>query len=71
MTRPHHWSLPDPPEGFLFKNGRKKEASMESLEIFGILLVILGVIGMAVMLRGGSPIHHFMTSSGTGNDLDV
>jgi len=35
------------------------------------LLVILGVIGMAVMLRGGSPTHHSMTKSGTGNDLDV
>jgi hypothetical protein len=25
---------------------------MESLEIFGVLLVILGAIGMAVMLKG-------------------
>jgi hypothetical protein len=28
---------------------------MESLEIFGVLLVILGAIGMAVMLKGRRP----------------
>lgn len=44
---------------------------MESLEIFGILLVILGLIGMAVMLKGGRPTHHSMTKSGSGNDPDV
>ena len=30
---------------------------MESLEIFGVLLVILGAIGMAVMLKGRRPSH--------------
>jgi hypothetical protein len=28
---------------------------MESLEIFGVILVILGAIGMAVMLKGRRP----------------
>jgi len=28
---------------------------MESLEIFGVLLVILGAIGMAVILKGRRP----------------
>lgn len=28
---------------------------MESLEIFGVLLVILGAVGMAVMLKGIRP----------------
>ena len=28
---------------------------MESLEIFGVLLVILGMIGMVVMLKGRRP----------------
>jgi len=36
---------------------------MESLEIFGVLLVILGAIGLAVMLKGRRPNHRFSRQS--------
>ena len=44
-------------KNLLFKIDRVKETIMESLEIFGVLLVILGAIGMAVMLKGRRPSH--------------
>jgi hypothetical protein len=37
---------------------------MNALELFGILLVILGGIGMAEMLKGGTPTYHSMTKPG-------
>jgi len=48
-----------------------QEGTMEALELFGILLVILGVIGMAVMLKGGKPTHHSMTKSGKSHDTGM
>jgi len=36
---------------------------MESLEIFGVLLVILGVTGIAVMLKSGRPDSRSTTES--------
>jgi hypothetical protein len=36
---------------------------MESLDIFGVLLVILGAIGMAVMLKGKRPSPRSTTKS--------
>jgi hypothetical protein len=37
---------------------------MNALELFDILLVILGGIGMAEMLKGGTPTYPFMKKPG-------
>jgi len=41
---------------------------MEALELFGIALVILGVLGMAVMQKNGKPTHHSSMKLGKSND---